>query len=203
MTHGNTTEQVPERHRMQPLDVNDQRLNGLIGACATGTESAFEQLYKLTSSQLFGVLRRILKTDALAEEALQDTYVKIWNNAERYQSDKSAPRTWLVSIARNHAIDVLRKRRSREDVELNMDSASIDTMPDREQPMDQQLESSQLLNLCLQQLSRPARECVIRAYCEGFSQEELSQRLQRPIGTVKSWIRRSLVSLKDCLDDHA
>lgn len=203
MTHGNTIEQGPESRRMQTLDVNDQRLDSLIGACAAGTESAFEQLYKLTSSQLFGVLRRILKTDALAEEALQDTYVKIWNNAERYQSAKSAPRTWLVSIARNQAIDVLRKRRSREDVELNLDSANIDTMPDREQPLDQQLESSQLLSLCLQQLSEPARECVIRAYCEGFSQEELSERLQRPIGTVKSWIRRSLVSLKDCLDDHA
>ncbi len=185
------------------LDVSDQRLEGLIGACAIGSENAFEQLYKLTSSQLFGTLKRILKADALAEEALQDTYVKIWNHAERYESEKSAPRTWLVSIARNHAIDLLRKRRSREDVELNLDSASMDAMPDYEQPIDQQHESSQLLDLCLQQLSEPARECVVRAYCEGFSQEELSERLQRPIGTVKSWIRRSLISLKECLDGYA
>lgn len=203
MTQGNTIDLSAHQRRANLLDVSDQRLEGLIGACAIGAESAFEQLYKLTSSQLFGVLKRILKTDALAEEALQDTYVKIWNHADRYEGEKSAPRTWLVSIARNHAIDLLRKRRSREDVELNLDSASMDAMPDYEQPMDQQHESSQLLDLCLQQLSEPARECVVRAYCEGFSQEELSERLQRPIGTVKSWIRRSLISLKECLDGYA
>ncbi len=120
MTQGNTIDLSPHRRRANLLDVSDQRLEGLISACAIGAESAFEQLYRLTSSQLFGVLKRILKTDALAEEALQDTYVKIWNHADRYEGEKSAPRTWLVSIARNHAIDLLRKRRSREDVELNM-----------------------------------------------------------------------------------
>ena len=203
MTQGNAIDLSPLRRRANSLDVSDQRLEGLIGACAIGSENAFEQLYKLTSSQLFGALKRILKTDALAEEALQDTYVKIWNHADRYESEKSAPRTWLVSIARNHAIDLLRKRRSREDVELNLDSASMDALPDYEQPIDKQHESSQLLDLCLQQLSEPARECVVRAYCEGFSQEELSERLQRPIGTVKSWIRRSLISLKECLDGYA
>lgn len=203
MSHGNTIDPSPHRRRANLLDINDQRLEVLISACAVGAESAFEQLYKLTSSQLFGVLKRILRTDALAEEALQDTYIKIWNHADRYEGEKSAPRTWLVSIARNHAIDLLRKRRSREDVELNLDSASMDAMPEHEQPMDQQHESSQLLDLCLEQLSEPARECVVRAYCEGFSQEELSERLQRPVGTIKSWIRRSLISLKECLDGYA
>lgn len=203
MNDGNTIDLSPQRRRENSLEVSDSRLESLIGACANGAESAFEQLYNSTSSQLFGVLKRILKSDALAEEALQDAYVKIWNHAERYDGGRSAPRTWLVSIARNQAIDLLRKRRSREDVELNLDNVSMDFMPDNGQPMDQQHESSQLLDLCLQQLSEPARECVVRAYCEGFSQEELSERLQRPIGTIKSWIRRSLVSLKECLDGHA
>ncbi|MGQ7843047.1 sigma-70 family RNA polymerase sigma factor [Granulosicoccus sp. 3-233] len=203
MTHGTSTVDEPRSPRTAGIDAADQRLDGLISACADGIESAFEQLYKATSSQLYGVLLRILKTEALAEEALQDTYIKVWNNADRYRNDKSAPRTWLVSIARNHAIDVLRKRSSREDVELNLDKAHLEVMPDRAQAFDQQHESSQLLDLCLERLSEPARECVVRAYCEGFSQEELSERLQRPIGTVKSWIRRSLVSLKECLDGHA
>lgn len=203
MTHGTSTVDDPRLPRTASADAADQRLDGLISACAEGMESAFEQLYKSTSSQLFGVLLRILRTEALAEEALQDTYIKIWKSAGKYQSAKSAPRTWLVSIARNHAIDLLRKRSSREDVELNLDRASLEIMPDREQAMDLQHESAQILDMCLEQLAEPARECVVRTYCEGFSQEELSERLQRPIGTVKSWIRRSLISLKECLDGHA
>lgn len=203
MTHGTSTVDGPRSSRATSTEMADQRLDGLISACAEGIESAFEQLYKSTSSQLFGVLLRILRTEALAEEALQDTYIKIWNNAGRYQNDKSPPRTWLVSIARNHAIDVLRKRSSREDVELKLDRASLEILPDRELPLAQQHESSQVLDMCLQQLAEPARECVLSAYCEGFSQEELSERLQRPIGTIKSWIRRSLISLKECLDGHA
>lgn len=203
MTHGSSTVDAPPASRPVSTDPADQRLDGLISACADGIESAFEQLYKSTSSQLFGVLLRILRTEALAEEALQETYLKIWNNADKYKSARSAPRTWLSSIARNHAIDVLRKRSSREDIELNLDKAAMEIMPERERPMDQQHESSQMLEMCLEQLAEPARECVVRAYCEGFSQEELSERLQRPIGTVKSWIRRSLISLKECLDGHA
>ena len=203
MTHGNSIDLSPHRRRADLLNVSDQRLEGLIGACAIGAESAFEQLYKLTSSQLFGVLRRILKSDALAEEALQDSYVKIWNLADRYDSEKSAPRTWLVSIARNQAIKLLRKRHRSEDVELNLDSISMDALPDYQKPFNRKHESSQLLNLCLQQLTDPARECVVRAYCEGLSHEELSDRLLRPIGTVKTWTRRGLISLKDCLDGYA
>lgn len=202
MTHGNPTIASPRPRRSGTRDPADERLDGLISACAQGVESAFEQLYKATSAQLYGVLLRILRTEALAEEALQDTYIKIWKNAERYHSDRSAPRTWLVSIARNHAIDVLRRRSSREDVELVLDKATLEVMPDRESSLEGRHESGQLLELCLEQLAEPARECVLRAYCEGFSQEELSERLQRPIGTIKSWIRRSLLSLKECLDGH-
>lgn len=203
MTHGSSTVDDPRTPQANSSEAADQRLRGLINACAEGMESAFEQLYKSTSAQLFGVLLRILRTEALAEEALQDTYIKIWNNAGKYRHDKSSPRTWLVSIARNHAIDVLRKRSSREDVELNLDTPTMESLPDRALAMEQHHESSQILEMCLQQLSEPARECVLSAYCEGFSQEELSDRLRRPIGTVKSWIRRSLISLRECLDGHA
>lgn len=202
MSYGNPTVDTPANRRAAAKDFADERLKKLISGCAEGVEGAFEQLYKATSSQLYGVLLSILRTEALAEEALQDTYIKIWKNAKRYQSHRSAPRTWMVSIARNHAIDVLRKRSNREDVELILDKAFLEVIPDRETSLEGRHESGQLLELCLEQLAEPARECVIRAYCEGFSQEELSERLQRPIGTVKSWIRRSLISLKECLNGH-
>ena len=122
MTHGTATIDEP---RSASEDPADQRLDTLISACAEGIESALEQLYKSTSSQLFGVLLRILGKEALAEQALQETYLEIWNNAEKYQSARSAPRTWLVSIARNHAIDVLRKRCSRGDIGLKLDIAAL------------------------------------------------------------------------------
>lgn len=200
MTQHIQSDDRPCRQETGARDPVDERLEGLISASAQGVESAFEQLYRSTSAQLYGVLLRILRTEALAQEALQETYIRIWHNAERYRSDRSSPRTWLVSIARNHAIDVLRKRSNREDVELILDKSSLEDMSDRKASLETRHESGQLLAFCLEQLTEPARECVVGAYCEGYSQEELSDRLQRPIGTVKSWIRRSLISLKDCLD---
>lgn len=187
---------------MDDIDTVNLRLAGLISACADGKEAALEQLYRASSAQLFGALKRILKTDALAEEALQETFIKVWNNAGKFRRDKSAAKTWLVTIARNHAIDVLRKRKKREDVELNLDSAALEEIPNLDQSVALQHEHSQWLNVCLNELSEPARECILRAYCEGYSQEELSDHMQRPLGTVKSWIRRSLLALKECLNGH-
>lgn len=181
----------------------DQHLVNLIHECAKGNQSALEQLYKATSAHVFAVLKRFLRIDALAEEALQETYIKVWNNAHQYSSSKSAPRTWVTSIGRNQAIDTLRRRKSREDIELNLDSSTMETLPAKHAPMEMQTENNQLLNNCLDALAAPARECVVRAYCEGFSAEELSEQLNRPIGTIKSWIRRSLISLKECLNGYA
>lgn len=192
------------QHPLHRQDSSDQQLVELIDACSNGAESAFVQLYTATSAQLFGVLRRLLRPEALAEEALQDTYIKIWNNAGRYPRDSMYPRTWLLSIARNHAIDLLRQRLSgkREEVELNGDHAAMDVMLDRKPSLRQRHEPSQSLDTCLEQIAQPARECVFRAYCDGFSHEELSEQLQKPIGTIRSWIRRSLISLKECVDEH-
>lgn len=195
---------------MSEVDTNDAvvlqgdpDLDALISACADGKQKALEQLYKATSPYIFAVLRRILRTEALAEEALQETYFKIWNNATQYNGSRSAPKTWLVSIARNHAIDVLRRRKSREDNEMNLDSSTMDVMPARTTSIELQTENVQVLELCLDRLAKPAKECIVSAYCEGFSAEELSERLGRPIGTIKSWIRRSLIALKECIDGHS
>lgn len=153
MTHGYTVDPSPQRREANLPSVSARRLEGLIVACATGAGSAFEQLYKLTSSQLFGVLKRILKTDALAEEALQETYVRIWNHADRYDSEKSTPVTWLVSIARNHAIDLLRKRHCGEDIELIVGNTSMEQLQDRAIPMD--VRQAQTFAVGLQPGDRP------------------------------------------------
>ena len=178
-------------------------LTELISNCAAGNESAFEDIYKKVSPQIFAILKRMLKSDALAQEALQESFIKIWNNAADYKAEKSKPRTWLISIARNHAIDTLRKRSIREDNELQVDTHAVDGFPENAAQFDKLYENSEQLILCLDELSEPARQCVVRSYCEGFSHEELSDQLQRPIGTIKSWIRRSLLSLKECLHGYA
>lgn len=86
---------------------------------------------------------------------------------------------------------------------MNLDSSTMDVMPARTTSIELQTENVQVLELCLDRLAKPAKECIVSAYCEGFSAEELSERLGRPIGTIKSWIRRSLIALKECIDGHS
>lgn len=193
----------PSKMMGDDLNKANETLTEWIHASASGDEAAFEKLYKATSPQLFAVLRRLLKSEALAEEALQECFVKIWNNTSEYQSSKSKARTWLISIARNHGIDTLRKRSIREDNELQLDPQGVEGLPENTAPFELRHENAEQLLLCLDQLSESARSCVVRSYCEGFSHEELSDQLQRPIGTIKSWIRRSLLSLKECLHGYA
>ncbi len=202
MTIENSGFLSPE-NKSGPQDEANTRLAKMIGECATGNERAFEEIYTTVSPQVFSILKRMLKSEALAEEALQESFIKIWNNAADYRATKSKPRTWLISIARNHAIDILRKRSLREDNELTVDTHAVDGFPENATPFDKQYENSEQLLLCLDELSTQARHCVVRSYCEGFSHEELSEQLQRPIGTIKSWIRRSLLSLKECLHGYA
>ncbi len=181
----------------------DDNLIEWIKASASGDEGAFKKLYDATSPQLFAMLRRLLISDELAEEALQESFVKIWNNASEYQPQNGKARTWLTSITRNHGIDTLRKRNIRERNDLQMDPQDVGEHPGNPMPFALGHENSERLLLCLDQLSESARSCVVRSYCEGFSHEELSDQLQRPIGTIKSWIRRSLLTLKECLNGYA
>ena len=95
---------------MTPNDVKNE-LEPLLARCASGEAAALKLLYKNTAAQLFGVLRRILLRDDLAQEALQDVYVSVWRNAKDYRAARGSPFTWLVSIARNRAIDIKRSRR--------------------------------------------------------------------------------------------
>ncbi len=180
---------------------NALELERLLVLCAEGDESAFSMLYQRTSAHLYAVLLRILKIDSIAEEALQETYVKIWNNAHSYKKALGAPITWMNSVARYHALDLLRRRQTREDLESEY-------VPDYPAPefisqhlLDDQLASREILTVCLDRLDDGARSCIVKAYCEGYSQEELSQQNKAPLGTVKSWIRRGLLALKECIDE--
>ncbi len=187
---------------MQTTD-QDILIAALLRDVAEGNVSAMESLYQQVSLPLFRILVRMLKTEAIAEEALQETFVKIWENAHRFKSDRAAPMAWMGRIARNQAIDTLRYQKVRPDHDLHDDNALLDMLgaaPSADSPDNQALRG--LLLNCLGRLTDKPRYCVVKAYVEGYSHDELSREMGSPVGTVKSWIRRSLLALKRCLDEH-
>ena len=177
---------------MSPRDIET-----LISRIALGDRAAFRALYTATSAKLFGVCLRVLKNRTDAEDVLQESYIKIWHNAARYQVSGYSPITWLVTIARNQSIDRLRARRP-DSVELGEAEEIADRNPTPEQNVVLGGEVERL-RLCLERLSPGRAEAVKAAYMEGYSYQELADRLNQPINTVRTWLRRSLISLKECL----
>ena len=180
-----------------------ERLTVLLARCGQRHEAAFEELYRLSSAQLYGVLVRILKIEAVAEEALQESFIKIWDKSGTYAPEVGAPMAWMSSIARNQALDLLRRSGSREHHESTGLVSLIEETPDAAKPLHEMSEDAQLLQQCLDRLPEASRDCLVRAYCEGYSHDELAEASGTPLGTVKSWIRRGLISLRKCLDELA
>jgi RNA polymerase sigma-70 factor (ECF subfamily) len=196
-------ENVPNDRRTLGRMANDVTavLEQLIERCASGDASALELLYKNTAAQLFGVLRRILVRQDLAQEALQDVYVSIWRNAKDYRVAKAAAFTWMVSIARYRAIDIKRSRRREvqfadpaEYVPEDADTGDSDLANVAARDAD-----AQRLHACLKELNPQQRNAVCLAYLNGLTHEEVAGTLGSPLGTVKSWVRRGLESLKRCI----
>lgn len=178
-------------------------LEGLLAAVARGDRTAFAELYAATSAQLLALLLRMLQRRDWAEEALQDCYVRIWQKAEGYTPDRGAPLAWLTTIARYRALDLLRARRP-EDTESSFDAgrpSPLERADDGRGPEDAAVEREGIGRLedCMQALQEQQRQSVLLAYYEGYTHTELSRRLNAPMGTVKSWVRRGLLQLRDCM----
>ncbi|HWA19550.1 MAG TPA: sigma-70 family RNA polymerase sigma factor [Devosia sp.] len=169
----------------------------LIGRCALRDRQAFRDLYARTSSKLFGVTLRILRDRSEAEEALQEVYVKIWQRSDRYVAGGYSPISWLVAIARNHALDILRARKpASEDIDVALDVA--DAAPDPEQAAADAGERARI-DACLDELESDRAGAVRGAYLDGYSYEELATRYSVPLNTMRTWLRRSLLKLRECL----
>ena len=169
----------------------------LIARCALRDRQAFRELYQRTSAKLFGVSLRILKDRAEAEEALQEVYVKIWQRADRYVAGGYSPISWLVAVARNHSLDILRTRKPvTDDVDAALDVA--DAGPDPEQVAVDRGERARI-DGCLDELEQPKADAVRGAYLDGFSYEDLAARHSVPLNTMRTWLRRSLLKLRECL----
>jgi len=188
-----------------PADIQDRNrhLADLLHACAQGRQAAFQELYQLVSPQLFAVLVRILRRRDLAEEALQDALLSVWRNAGSYAADKGVPMTWLVSICRYRALDMLRREKREVSLDLDREDLDEDAISGQETATDEVSVSraeERALEDCMQRLNDGQRKSVRLAYVDGCTHEEIAAKVGSPVGTVKSWVRRGLESLKRCLE---
>lgn len=177
---------------------NTTELIQLIRRVSQQDQAAFESLYQATHRKLFGIVLRILKKPTLAEDILQEVYLKIWHNAGSFDAAVASPITWLATIARNRAIDEARKA-SFDTSEEEMDFDQIVDDQHRPDQAKEQAQQQHKLEDCLQALASPRGEMIVAAYINGESRETLAKRYQQPLGTIKSWLHRSIKQLQGCM----
>ena len=186
-------------------------LSRLLARAGVGDRAAFATLYERTSSHLLAVVLRINRDRAQAEDILQEVYVNVWRAASSFDAAQSQPLTWLTSIARNRAIDSLRRLQTQPRMRAapasegrdSEDDDVYDTVADESPgPLDLLSRAAEARSLaaCMDQLSPSQRQSVALAFFQGLSHAEVAARMRQPLGTVKSWVRRSLATLKSCLD---
>ena len=174
-------------------------LNQLLQQTGRNDQKAFAELYRRTSSKLFGVCLRMLRDRGEAEEVLQETYTTVWRRAGSFDASRASAITWLVTLSRNKAIDRLRQHRE----ELLDDPSRLEENVDEQPTPAADAETSQeyrRLERCLDELEPQQRSSVREAFFTGATYNELATRCKVPLGTMKSWIRRSLMQLRTCLD---
>lgn len=169
----------------------------LLSATAQGDQEAFARLYEHTAGKLYAVSLQLLRRRELAEEAVQEAYVRIWHSAADYQQEKGSVQTWMVSIVRYRALDMLRyaQRRS-EDRDQGLEEVTVDS------PETEFWGARERVRIddCMERLELEQRNAIQLAYFNGFTHHEVCSRLGSPLGSVKSWIRRGLQRLKRCLE---
>lgn len=177
------------------MDTDD--IENAIVRVSLGDRAAFNALYDATSAKLFGVCLRVLGDRAEAEDTLQDVFVKVWNKADRYNANGYSPMTWLITLARNTAVDRLRARKAGNvDIDDVHDLADASPTPEAEAIASSERKR---LNDCFKQLEPDRSDAVRRAYLDGYSYKDLAARYDVPLNTMRTWLRRSLLTLKDCL----
>ena len=174
-------------------------LEALLVRCAAGDRTALETLYARVAPILLAVLTRILKRRDAAEDALQDVFVSVWQRARQFDPIRGRPLAWLVSMARYRALDL--QRATRPALALS-EVSTLEPQLQLQSPAEgsELLGTGALLLRCLEQIAAPQRRCLMLAYQEGLTHSEIARAVNEPLGTVKSWVRRSLLALRRCLE---
>jgi len=174
------------------------RLEALLARTALGDRAAFAELYRATASKLFAVSLRIVRERPLAEEALQDSFVNIWRRSSDYAAARSAPLTWMTAIVRNRSLDIVRRTREQPDVDDELSANLVDetAAPARQAAARR---DAHTIRQCLEELDPDQRQTIALAFFHGLTHTELASHLRKPLGTVKTHVRRGLAKLRDCL----
>jgi RNA polymerase sigma-70 factor (ECF subfamily) len=175
-------------------------LSDALAAVARGSEGALQEVYSKTSAKLFGLCLRILGDKGEAEDALQEVYVSVWRRAGSFDRTRASPVTWLAALARNRAIDRLRASgRPRPSEPIEAAGGIADESPDALAALETGEEKARLLG-CVEELEDRQAGSIRAAFFGGLSYPELAEREDVPLGTMKSWIRRGLLKLRECLE---
>ena len=170
----------------------EAQLSAGLARCAAGDRAALQMIYDGESARMTGVSRRILFRQDLAEEAVHDAFVRIWQGARSFDPHRGSAIGWLYAIVRNRALSIYHNEHRYDHDDGKLHGATPDDAVSR-------LPENSALRRCLEQIERPRRDVVVLAYVHGMSHGELAGRLKVPLGTVKSWVRRSLMSLQECM----
>lgn len=165
----------------------------LLAACARGERAALQRLYQAEAPLLLGIVLRLVRDRGLAEDILHDAFLRIWRGAVGFTPERGSPRGWMCSVARHLALNALRDRQRLVPLAENSEPLLAEHDDPARHAEGRRLEG------CLQNLDAPRREAILAAYLDGCSHGEIAQRLQAPLGTVKSWITRGLKALRECM----
>jgi RNA polymerase sigma-70 factor, ECF subfamily len=175
----------------------DDEISALIAGTASGDRHSFRRLYERTAPKLLGVALRILRDRATAEDAVQEAFVKVWHAADQFRPTRGSGLAWLVTIQRNKAIDVLRSRRA--------PAAGLDAAVDLPDPAPgpaaraEASDERRRIDACLGELAPERADAVRSAYLEGHTYQDLARSHGVPLNTMRTWLRRALILLRECL----
>lgn len=165
-------------------------------ACARGERFGLHAIYTRDSRWLYSVILHIVRKPELADEVLQEAMLKIWRSADTYSPALGAAKGWIYTVARNQALNALRKLKN-QPVQVELDVELAESLTAVEAPVGDV--DPELLSKCLSALDEPKRKAIVLAFVQGFTHEQIARNLDSPLGSVKSWIRRGLIKLKECL----
>ena len=198
MTTGKWDEKAEVARFASPGDAGFD-YEGALAACARGERAALRRIYEQEAPRLLGVALRILRRRDLADEVLHDAFLQIMQKSSTYSPSRGSGRGWIYTIVRHGAINKLRVSAK----EVPADAAWLSSLPgdERSDPLHQLLQASEAAALrnCLERLDESKRRSILLAFVEGLTHDQIASRLAAPLGTVKAWIRRGLLSLRDCL----